>query len=180
MLWPDSHRHARRDFFRGRHAYILAVLLRSSFIRPMVPRLVSSPPAGPDWLHEVKFDGFRAQVHLENGAVTIYSRNGIDFTQRFRQLIAPLGALPCRSAIIDGEMIACDSDGKPDFAALMRKGARPPLCLVAFDLLELDGASLLAEPMEMRRATLTRLLRGIGGVVLVEMNEHACLQAGWR
>lgn len=101
-------------------------------------------------------------------------RNGVDFTHRFRQLLPTLAALPCRSAIVDGEIIACDPDGKPDFAALMRKGPRPAVSFVAFDVLALDGTSLLAEPIETRRAALTQLLRGApraGGVMISETFE---------
>jgi bifunctional non-homologous end joining protein LigD len=66
--------------------HILEVLRKIPFIGPMAPTLAKQPPAGDEWLHEVKFDGFRAQVHVEGGNVTIYSRKGTDMTPRFRRL----------------------------------------------------------------------------------------------
>jgi bifunctional non-homologous end joining protein LigD len=70
-------------------------------------------------VHEVKFDGWRLQVHKHGNVVRLYSRNGRDLTRRFAQLCDHVAYLP--DCIIDGELVACDTDGKPDFKALMRK-----------------------------------------------------------
>ena len=86
----------------------------------MVPTLAKIPPVGAEWLHEVKFDGFRVQVHVEGGNVTIYSRRGADMTRRFRQLKDRLVAISADGLIIDCEIVACDQSGQPDFRALMR------------------------------------------------------------
>ena len=72
-------------------------------------------PAGVDWQHEVKFDGFRVQAHIIGKTVELYSRNGSKFSRRFRRLASVFGELPTRSAIIDGEIVASDAAGMPDF-----------------------------------------------------------------
>ena len=121
-----------------KRAYIGRVLRNTTFIRPMAPTLARAPPAGPEWLHEVKFDGWRAQLHVENGSATLYSKNGADFTTRFRALRPVLESIPARSAIIDCELVACDESGMPCFQTLMTLGNKAPaLCLWCFDLLHL-------------------------------------------
>jgi len=127
----------------------------------MAPTLAKIPPAGAEWLHEVKFDGFRAQVHVEGGNVTIYSRRGADMTRRFRRLKDSLTSIPADSTIIDCELVACDESGQPDFRALMSNAKDCDLCLWAFDLLALDGVSVMARPLFERRAVLNELLNEV-------------------
>jgi bifunctional non-homologous end joining protein LigD len=125
----------------------------------MVPTLAKIPPAGSEWLHEVKFDGFRAQVHIEGGNVTIYSRRGADMTRRFRRLKDALVAIPADSVIIDCELVACDESGQPDFRALMNRSFKDcELCLWCFDLVALDGERLTGSPLSDRRQWLKQLL----------------------
>jgi len=81
----------------------------------MLPSLAKVPPAGEDWVHEVKFDGFPAQVHVDEGDAAIYSRIGADLTKRFRVLKPIIEMIPVRSAIIDCELVACGADGLPSF-----------------------------------------------------------------
>jgi len=76
------------------------------------------PPTGDAWLHEVKFDGYRCQLHKAGEGVVIFSKNGREFTNRFPGIRDVLPSLPCNSAIIDGEVVACKKDGTPDFRAL--------------------------------------------------------------
>jgi bifunctional non-homologous end joining protein LigD len=102
------------------------------FIEPAVPATKKTSPIGPEWLHEVKFDGFRVQIHKRDDQVRMYSRNRNDLLHRFRDIRDHLMYLP--DCIIDGELIACDTDGQPDFAALMR-GGDCNLCIWCFDLL---------------------------------------------
>ena len=94
------------------------VLKQLSFIIPSAPVLKTAPPRGDGWLHEVKFDGLRAQLHRDGDVVKIYSRNGKDLTERFSFVRDSIAALPASSAVIDAELVACDDDGKPDFGAL--------------------------------------------------------------
>jgi bifunctional non-homologous end joining protein LigD len=125
------------------------VLKRNPFIMPSAPVLKRQPPTGPQWLHEVKFDGWRAQLHKAGEDVTIFTRRGNDYTKRFPAIHYSLVSLPARSAIIDAEIVVCDSDGKPDFKALM-DGAAGDLCAWCFDLLELNGHDLRSERLEER------------------------------
>ena len=93
------------------------------FIIPSAPVLKRQPPTGPQWLHEVKFDGWRAQLHKAGDEAAIYTRKGHDYTGRFPAIRESLLALPTDSAIIDAEIVVCDSDGKPDFRSLMAGNA---------------------------------------------------------
>ena len=83
------------------------------FIQPCSPVPAKSVPAGADWLHEVKFDGYRVQVHKVGSRVVIYSRNGHDFTERFPSIALLLHELPEKAAVLDGEVVASDADGRP-------------------------------------------------------------------
>jgi bifunctional non-homologous end joining protein LigD len=108
-------------------------------------------------MHEVKFDGWRAQLHKSGDDVVIFTRNGADYTRRFPALRDSMLSLPVRSAIIDAEVVVCDSDGKPDFDALM-EGQREDLCAGCFNLLELNGAKESQRPLISRKALLRQLL----------------------
>ena len=104
-------------------------------------------------------DGWRAQVHIEAGAATLYSNNGADITRRFRSLRPALARVPVRSAIIDCELVACDETGMPSFRSLMNLGNKAPaLCLWCFDLLSLDGARITPLPLVERRALLGKIV----------------------
>ena len=124
------------------------------FIPPCRPVLGNAPPAAPGWVHEVKFDGWRLQIHKHGEDVRFYSRNGRDLTRRFADLRDHVVYLP--DCIIDAELVGCDTDGKPDFQALMRKD--PNLCLWCFDLLEFGGADLRARPLLARKGKLREIL----------------------
>jgi bifunctional non-homologous end joining protein LigD len=122
----------------------------------MAPTLAKIPPVGPDWIHEVKFDGWRAQLHVENGSATLYSRNGSDITKRFNALRHSIERVPVKNAVIDCELVACDDSGMPSFRSLMALGNKAPaLCLWAFDILFLDGVRLTPMPLEQRKAILS-------------------------
>lgn len=135
------------------------MLYRTAFITPALPILKPTPPTEPEWLHEVKIDGFRAQLHANGSGPFIYSRNGHDFTSKFGQIAACLSQLPVRSAIIDAEVVRCGDDGLPDFYALMKRG-KGPLCAYCFDLLALNGKDLRDRPLVKRKAMLKKLLAG--------------------
>ena len=141
------------------------MLRKSPFIVPSAPVLAKSPPVGPEWLHEVKFDGWRAQLHLAGDEVTIYTRNGNDVTRRFRPIAAAVGALPARSAIIDAEIVVCDDDDRPSFGALM-VGKQTALCAWCFDLMEVNRHNLRTEPLDSRRERLRQLLIDAGNRLL--------------
>lgn len=119
------------------------------YIQPLDPTSVEHPPAGPDWIHEIKFDGYRAQAHKGDGRATVFSRRGYNWTDRFGSIGELVAGLPAESVILDGEVVYIGRYGKPDFqglrGALGRKTDR--LHLYAFDLLFLDGEDLRAKPL---------------------------------
>jgi bifunctional non-homologous end joining protein LigD len=125
----------------GAGHHIPAVPKRIAFITPAAPVLKREAPVGPQWIHEVKFDGSRMQLHKAGDRVVVFSRNGVDMIGRFAVSRDKVLSLPAQSAIIDAELVASDSDGNPDFNALMG-GERQNLCAWCFDLLELDGCDL--------------------------------------
>lgn len=125
------------------------------FIAPCLPSKVAQPPAGDGWMHEIKYDGFRLQAWRQGDRVRLFTRRGLDWTKKFPDVARGIAALPCRSCLIDGEVVACDEAGVPHFN-LLRHGA--PASLYAFDLLELDGREVRREPIEARKASLARLI----------------------
>ena len=133
------------------------------FIKPMAPTLAKIPPAGPDWIHEVKFDGWRMQLHVDDGQAFLYSKNGTDYTKRFRALRPILERLPVKNAIIDCELVACDESGMPCFKTLMELGNKAPaLCLWCFDLLHLNGVRITPLTLVERKALLANLVLTVG------------------
>ena len=131
-----------------------------TFIEPCHPTIRDRPPIAKGWLHEVKFDGYRVQLHKspEGGAV-VYSRTGVTFTSRFPSFASALNTLPAKSAIIDGELVAHNAKGMPAFYALHLRRAPPEHLVVwAFDLLDLDGHDLRHLALATRRARLERLI----------------------
>jgi bifunctional non-homologous end joining protein LigD len=131
---------------------------RTRFIQPSAPVLRREPAVGRDWLHEVKHDGWRAQLHLSDGGVAIYSNRGTDLTERFREVADAVAKVPARSVIIDAELTACDHEGMPKFGALMAR-SKHGLCAWCFDIMEHDGEDLRPLPLVERRSILRDLLR---------------------
>jgi bifunctional non-homologous end joining protein LigD len=128
------------------------------FCEPCLPSAVEQPPAGSDWIHEIKHDGFRLLARRGAAGVRLFTRNGHDWTERFPLIVAAAGALKARSCLIDGEAVACDGDGMPCFDRLRYRRQDGRVFLFAFDLIELDGDDLRREPIERRKVLLTRLL----------------------
>jgi len=113
-------------------------------------------PEGPDWLYELKFDGYRALAIKKGGRVRLHSRNDNDFTARYSSIAEALSGLP-DDTVIDGEVVALDADGKPSFNMLQNYGsAATPLHIFVFDLLVLSGRDLMAEPLVKRRDLLEK------------------------
>lgn len=129
---------------------------RFRFIKPSEPIERSLPPEGNDRIHEIKWDGYRAQLHKFGDDVHIYSRNG-KWMPRFKPMLEPLSRLPARSAIIDAEFVALNAKGLPDFRALAG-GQSNNLACFCFDLLELNGKDMRPLPLLKRRAALEKLL----------------------
>jgi bifunctional non-homologous end joining protein LigD len=130
------------------------------FVEPMMATLVDKPPEGPEWLHEIKYDGYRTQIVIAGNKARAYTRRGLDWTKKYSRIIDAARELG-RDCHLEGEMIVQDANGRPDFNALrmdIESGAGGRLILYTFDLLSLDGQDLRAKPCEERRALLSDLL----------------------
>ncbi|RRH99698.1 ATP-dependent DNA ligase [Mesorhizobium tamadayense] len=118
--------------------------VRLSFIRPMEPELVEQPPKGDGWSHEVKFDGYRTQLIKDADGIRLYTKTGVDWTDKYRPLAEEAKSIEAESFIVEGETIVTNEAGLSDFHALRSAITRRPqdLYLVAFDLLHLNGHDL--------------------------------------
>lgn len=130
------------------------------FIPPMKALGVDAVPAGgaAEWRGEIKFDGYRAIAVINAGQVKLWSRNHKPLD--YPEVVADLEKLKCRNAVLDGEIVALDAQGRSNFQILQGRnlGDRPPIVYYLFDLLHWNGTSLLAEPIEVRRAALEKLV----------------------
>ena len=153
------------------------------FIEPALATSIEKVPAGSRWIHEIKFDGYRVQVHLQHAEVRVYTRRGNDWTNRFKKVAADAWHINAGSAIIDGEIVVPAADGTTDFSVLQNelRGKSRKIVLVAFDLLYLNGRDLRRLPLIERKAVLKPLLADTEvqfsesfEVDGPEMFEHAC------
>lgn len=137
------------------------VLPMPRFRRPQLATLAAKPPSGENWLHEIKFDGYRIMAAMAAGKSKLYTRSSLDWTDRLSELPQAIAQLPARSALIDGEVVVIDEDGRTDFGRLQRalKTRDEPLHFYAFDLLELDGEDIAHLKLADRKARLAALLR---------------------
>lgn len=130
------------------------------FIPPQLCKLVERAPDGDEWAHEVKLDGYRMQMRVENGKVQLFTRKGLDWTTRFPEIAAAGEQLP--DCILDGEICALDEDGVSSFSGLqdaLGNHSTADLVFFLFDALWIDGADLRGEPLTSRKAALEKLLR---------------------
>jgi bifunctional non-homologous end joining protein LigD len=144
---------------------------------------VDKVPSGKRWVHEIKFDGYRVQVHLRDAAVKIFTRRGHDWTNRLRKIAADAWHVSAGSAIMDGEVVVPSADGATDFSVLQSelKGRSKKIVLVAFDLLYLNGYDLRTLPLFERKALLKKIIAETDvqfsesfEVDGKEIYEHAC------
>jgi bifunctional non-homologous end joining protein LigD len=129
------------------------------FVPPQLAKSVDRPPQGAGWAHEIKFDGYRLQLRVENGHATLKTRAGLDWTAKFSQIARDAEALP--DCLIDGEACALNHNGAPDFPALqaaLSDGKTGDLIFFAFDLLFAEGSDLRNLPLRERKARLKALL----------------------
>jgi bifunctional non-homologous end joining protein LigD len=134
----------------------LAVLRPLAFISPCEPTLRDRLPKGEGWFYEVKFDGYRMQIHKNGRSVTLYMRNGADWTERFPNLAASLTSLACGSAVIDAELVHVD--GFEALHSQVHRRVEDDLILRAFDLMYLNGTDLRIVSLEDRKRRLAHLI----------------------
>jgi len=143
------------------------------FVPPQLATRVASPPDGVDWVHEIKLDGYRILARLASGRVKLLTRRGLDWHARFPEIAAAVAELPADQALLDGEVIAIDAGGHPNFGMLQQalsEGHTDRLIFVLFDLLHLDGRDLRALPLRDRKELLAALLGNTEGVL--RYSEH--------
>ncbi|MDH4984322.1 RNA ligase family protein [Aminobacter anthyllidis] len=133
---------------------------RSVFIPPCIPTLVGTPPEGGRWTHEIKYDGYRTQIHLAGGHGRAFTRNGHDWSMKYAAVLAAARELITRDAILDGEMVVQDESGRSSFkklaSAIRWEGSS--LVFYAFDLVGLDGKDLRKQRCDDRRLRLHELI----------------------
>jgi bifunctional non-homologous end joining protein LigD len=153
------------------------------FVEPALATSIEKVPGGERWLHEIKFDGYRVQVHLANEAVKVFTCRGNDGTKRFRKIADDAWHVSAGSAIIDGEVVVPAENGSTDFSVLQNelKGRSTKIVLVAFDLLSLNGYDLRRLPLIERKTHLKKIIDGTDiqfsesfEVDGPEMYVHAC------
>ena len=135
------------------------------WIKPQLTRLVDQAPDGPDWLHEIKFDGYRMHARLDRGAVRLLTRTGLDWTHKYPAVASAVASRPARQAYLDGELCGVRPDGTTSFSLIHNAsdtGNSDALVFFLFDLLHLDGEAIAPMPVTKRKESLRALLSGGG------------------
>ncbi|WP_376702565.1 DNA ligase D [Mesorhizobium sp. ISC25] len=149
---------------------------RLEFIEPALATLEREAPPGKDWLHEVKFDGYRMQAQLAGTEVRLLTRTGLDWTDKFGgAIVAALGGLKCTDAIIDGEIVVLADNGVSSFSLLQQDlsaGRTDRFIYYVFDLLRLNGEDIRSEPLVERKERLRTLLAGQAEDQAVRFSDH--------
>ena len=178
-VWQSNSNHAKNSF-QAKIAKKVApaakvkktgkskALMPMKFIEPMKAQLQEAPPAGKDWIYEIKFDGFRALACISSGKVHLYSRNEKSFDGKFPEILEAVGALELEDAILDGEIVALDAKGVSSFQLLQALDTgekRPDIYFYVFDLLRFGGKDLRHQNLVERKARLEKLLSGQHGLI---------------
>jgi DNA ligase D-like protein (predicted ligase) len=135
------------------------------WVKPQLCKVVDSPPQGPEWLHEIKFDGYRMHTRLDRGKAELLTRTGLDWTHKYPLIAAALSVLPAGQAYLDGELCGVRPDGKTSFSVIQAasdSGNADALVFFLFDLLYLDGEVISAAPLHERKERLRQLLSNVG------------------
>jgi bifunctional non-homologous end joining protein LigD len=148
----------------------MLVVRADGFVDPCIPSRAPKPPSGPDWVHEIKHDGYRLIVRRDGEAVRLFTRRGYDWTERYPAIASAAARMKARSFTLDGEAVVAAADGVAVFDALHRRGRVTDAILQAFDLLELDGEDLRSLPLGQRKKRLARLLARVRAGIAI--NEH--------
>ncbi|NTJ11212.1 DNA ligase D [Rhizobium lusitanum] len=178
-VWDSSHglaaegRHTRTKTAKKPAAAKRMKSAMPDFIPPQLCGTLARPPSADGWIHEIKFDGYRVQMRIEDGEVTLKTRKGLDWTGKYPAIARSASALP--DAIIDGEICALDENGAPDFAALqaaLSEGKTDALVYFAFDLLFVGDEDVRELPLTERKERLAALLSGAGEDPRLRFVEH--------
>jgi len=143
------------------------------WIKPQLTKLVDQAPEGPEWLHEIKFDGYRMHARLDRGAVRMLTRTGLDWTHKYPAIAAAAASLPARQAYLDGELCGIRPDGTTSFSLIQNASdtrSGEALVFFLFDLLHLDGKAIAPMPAAERKERLRVLLSGTGS--LLQYSDH--------
>jgi ATP dependent DNA ligase-like protein/citrate transporter len=125
------------------------------WIKPQLTKLVDQPPDGPEWLHELKFDGYRMHARLDRSAVRLLTRTGLDWTPKYPTIAAGVASLAAKQAYLDGELCSVRPDGTTSFSLIQNAsdtGNSGALVFFLFDLLHLDGEAIAPMPLTERKA----------------------------
>jgi bifunctional non-homologous end joining protein LigD len=146
----------------------------ADFVEPQLATLETRAPTGAEWLHELKYDGYRIEARKAGDEVTLFSRSGLDWTVRFPAIAKAVLTLPCTSALIDGEAAYVLPSGVTDFKSLQEHIDKPDPAIryFAFDLLSLDGKDLRKEPLEDRKERLRKLMAAKGVSDFLIYSDH--------
>src|SRR6476646_10268386 len=152
---------------------------------PCLPTRGTAVPAGPDWIHEIKHDGYRLTVHREGKRVRLFTRYGHDWSDRYPLIVEAALRIRIASFVLDGEAVLLGVDGVSDFDALHSRQHNDEVQFYAFDLLVANGEDLRALPLHLRKNNLARMLaRRVDGIMLADFEQgeigpdlfrHACL-----
>jgi DNA ligase D-like protein (predicted ligase) len=147
-----------RSLARRRNVEAMAL---PDWVKPQLTKLVDDPPEGPEWLHEIKFDGYRMHARLDQGAIRLLTRTGLDWTHKYPAIASAVASLPARQAYLDGELCGVRPDGTTSFSLIQNAsdtGKGDALVFFLFDLLHLDGETIGAMPLKERKERLHALL----------------------
>jgi bifunctional non-homologous end joining protein LigD len=166
-------KHAPALFARSEKA------LLHRFVEPMKCLPVKTIPEGGDWLYELKFDGYRSLAIIKDGEALLLSRNRKSFNARFPEIVAAMGGLKVKEAILDGEIVALDEHARPTFQ-LLQNYESGPLAYYLFDLLSLNGEDWRDRPLHQRKARLEKLLRGVKSPLFFSADLPGSTGAIWK
>jgi bifunctional non-homologous end joining protein LigD len=147
-----------------------------AFLEPSLALLSDKPPSGPQWVHEIKYDGYRLQARLDGGKVRLSTRKALDWTTRFPTIVAAVQALDVDTALLDGEVVSEDDHGIPQFGGLqadLKSGRRDRLRYHLFDSLYLDGFDLTEAALLQRKSQLQRIMGRLPAGSPLRYSEHS-------
>jgi bifunctional non-homologous end joining protein LigD len=145
------------------------------FVEPALATLKTKPPTGGQYIHEIKFDGYRVQAHLRGGVVSLWTRGGLNWTNRFPTIAVAAGSIPATNLVLDGEVISANEHGAANFSALqddLSKSRYDRMVYYAFDILHLDGFDLRGAGLVERKRVLSGLLTEAKNIGPVLYSDH--------